>query len=922
MDVIELVQKQHPDFGREALLEAFVSAHFNESTGELLSEEYEFHKVLNLLGRKDLNLGDVPNRIGKISFEEKQALHIRFRELNRSAPKSKERKKTKKQAGPYLQHLTQTELMALEAFDSAGEVVTNPAVATTLVQAHLEGWMPVATLPMDAKEILMQCMNQGDMQAAFLLGVQHYASGQKHVDITERMDSDEKRLFLVESDEERLSFLTAAKAHGNPSAINWFEEKEMHEEMYESIRGDDDELNVNWMNSNIERALELGPGATGKKKFRLGVELLEANRDHFLFSNKKIFEISEYFARHELAFQWIVEAAKSTGEARYYLAKNLEYFSFFNNENVTESDQLNRLLGIRDVHDLEKEQELLRSAAFPENGIAPYYPAFIDLAEFAWSSIARNCENAERFASIVNEVRSYLEHGAEQIVKPSYDQAERIAVLWESLGVEGHEAKAAHYFSIAATKSPYAAFKCAMLFLRAPNFLSNTDAIKQYFDLALCTVKRDSESHDQKAKQYSKIALKIGWGSHIDPSSWEEASMLILELIDEQSYVSQSQNVFLLPRDVETLLQINPAHQEYKEWLEGWTNVLNSREERRQQRESALTAQALLDKKIRNIHFLYGKSDPCSVLKFLAGLANEPEFLMSDMVMNGVDGTSLLVRYVLSRLSLEDDRGRGKALGELRDVLATIVELQESPGGLGISFMATSLRWLREKSLDGINDAQPNCRRVMIGPELNGSISDFGQRFLNLFVQNFEGAEIPGNSKAVEVVYSDRYINTPFKVAILAKLIDAVIRHLNGLGRWKNGAVNIHLGQLDATSVNGQGSVNRSDSFIDSIERNDVLLQLLSKSDLQPIIHEGKVPHQRSLIVRFIDGCELRVGIEKGMGTWKGIRTTWHSINGYSKNDNVEQKAAFLSTNSLEVGLLEEGCPLYVEWHDSKVASS
>ncbi len=52
MDVIELVQKQNPDFGREALLEAFVNAYFSETTGELLGDVHEFNQVLESLGAK------------------------------------------------------------------------------------------------------------------------------------------------------------------------------------------------------------------------------------------------------------------------------------------------------------------------------------------------------------------------------------------------------------------------------------------------------------------------------------------------------------------------------------------------------------------------------------------------------------------------------------------------------------------------------------------------------------------------------------------------------------------------------------------------------------------------------------------------------------------------------------------------------
>jgi hypothetical protein len=921
MDVIDLVQKQNPDFGREALLEAFVNAHFNETTGELLGEEYEFQRVLHLLGRKDLNLGDIPKRIGKISFEEKQAVHIRFLELKRSAPKSKKTENNKNPAGPYLQHLTQTELMALEAFDSSGDVVANPAVATTLVQAHLEGWMPVAALPMDAKEILMQCMNQGDMQAAYLLGVKHDSPVNKYGDYKERMNSDENIRYLIESDEERLAFLTAAKAHGNPAAINWFEQKEMQEEMYESIRGDDDKLYENWLTSDIERALKFGPDSTGQKQFRWGIKLLEANRSHCLFSGRKNWlGFPEYRSRHELACQWIVEAAKSNAEARYYLAKNSENFNFLERENVPQSARLNRLCGNWNGTEIDKERELVRSAAFPGDGIEPYYPAFIDLAEQALFRIVQSQSNETRSTTDFDEVLSYLVEGVDHIEKPDCKQAIRIASLWESIPTEGHIERAIHYYSLAAKDSSLAAYKCAICSLRTLKPGDDTSLTKIKFDIALNAPLRHGEQLDVKAREYSDIALKIGWVFDSEPASWEEPCMLLMQQIDKVGYKPQKRNTWILPSDVDLLLQHSPSYERYKQWIREWRMVLTEIFQRHEAGSPEEAVQSDLEKKIKGIYLLYGKSEPASILRLLSAMANDPEYLHSAHAMKGIDASSILIKFLFSHLTLLQENGQGKALGEFKEVLGIAEAMQNAPGGRGVSFMATSLQWLQKKSLDGISDAQPNCRRVPLGSEMNGAASDFGCNLLNVVLQSLENGAIPGESFATEVIYKDRYINTALKVAILAKTIEAIVGHLKVLNRWRDGVVNIFAGGLK--KCEDAGTLNQSCSFRDLNERNLILKKLLMKSDIEVAMPKGMAPHGRDLIVRFADGSELRVGIDKGMSFWTAVNGGNCSINDYNPNGDIDQKVQFLAGCSMMLGQTEEECPLYVEWHEGKSSNS
>ncbi len=176
----------------------------------------------------------------------------------------------------------------------------------------------------------------------------------------------------------------------------------------------------------------------------------------------------------------------------------MERSNFFSPEGRSKNLQ-KRLRGIRDVAEIEKELDLVRSAAFPEDGVEPYYPAFIDLAEKALFRIARSQSQETDSITKFYEVRRYLIDGVGRIEKPDCKQALRIALLWESIAIEGYIEKAIHYYSLAAKDSAFAAYKCAIYSLRAMRPGADTSSIRIKFSLALnAPPLRHGESLDVK----------------------------------------------------------------------------------------------------------------------------------------------------------------------------------------------------------------------------------------------------------------------------------------------------------------------------------------------------------------------------------------------------------------------------------------
>lgn len=917
MDITELVQKQNPDFGRSALFEAFVNAHFDGVTGELLGKEYEFHRVLNLLGRKDLDFGDIPVRIGKVSFEEKKEIHARFLGLKRNAPKVKKEKTDSIKVGPYLKKLGTTELMAIEAFDSSGNLVTNPAVATTLAQAHLEGWISVKSLPMDAKEILMQCMNQGDMQAAFLLGSKRVSLDKIFID-----DGG----YLVDKKEERRFYLTVAKAHGNPAAIDWFEQETMQEEMQEEMRDSDgdeecDQFYFDLINTDLQLALKMGPNSTGAKLFNWGVQLAESNQQHFKSAKNAKPDLSAYFSRHALAFQWIVEAAEENAEARHYLATRIDDFIFQKKDAISAESYCFEVIGGRGLTKAEKRLALIESAAISNEGIVPYYPAYIDLAEDLLSKWENSLGIASTRGRLIEKIQRYLIE-IEKIEKPNCNQSIRIASIWEKITLKRIHKKSIQYYSMASEKSTFAAYKCAMLSLRSTKPDIESMAIRSLLELAVASSPRHGELNDSTAKYYAEIALEIGWGVDSEPWSWEKASMLLLRQLDRQRYVPDKQMMWLLPTDVESLLRLNPAYEKYKKWKNDWSEILSNEFKPSNSMYPETSIQYGWKDKFRSLYFLYGSSEPSAILKLLSARANDSNYLQSNMEPNEIDDLSILDKYLSSQSTLQKNDEQGKALWEFKKTLAMTEARQDGPSGRGASFVANSLQWLQKKSQDGMNDAQPNCRRVIISSEMNGPISEFGRKMLRIILVNIENESISGKIIATEIVYKDKFINTPIKVALVAKVIEEIVNYLKILFCWNNSLVKIYAGELPDTKNNYSmdRSMNRSDSFSGGPkERNEILHGILARSNIEASLMETTPPHSRNLVVRFNNNSELRVDIDMGMSFWDAAKEE----NDYILNIDINRKINYLTKNNFSIiGKKEDVNKIIVEWHKGDAVNS
>jgi hypothetical protein len=917
MNVIDMVQKPNPDIGRSVLLEEFVRAHFDESSGEHRTTNAEFQTVCQLLGRKDLDFGDVPNRLGKLTPDEVKWVNSTYREMERKVPKLKSRRHQQPNGGPYLSRLSPTEVLILNAFWSDGTVVRNPAVATALVEASLKNWFKVPTLLIPLNEILIQCVEQGDMHAAYLLGTAHWPKGDKF----------SRPTYLTEDSEKRKYYLESAKTHGHQGAIHWFEQEAMEAGLAEELSEENDADHLRWTNHDIDYALEYGPSAEGERLFEYGLQLVEANQSQFLFVHQEPENGKIFRQRHDLAIGWIEKAAVSNTKARHYLALKKGDLLF----EKTYDESINPI----DAEvEFSKVFNLLLASACPEAGVSPYLPAYVDLAEMCRSQriSPKHPEIQQSFKSDV--ARDYLVKAISGIQEPDCELALRIAPLCEWL-YPGERAKAARFYSIAGKKSSYAAYRAGLIYLRESNKPNDIHAIKSLFELASQSNSWCPDERDTKARQFAGVALRIGWGTWQDPASWEDATGDLLQQLDDHSYQDSSLTPWITPGDIELLIGINPEYIRYTQWRLGWERYESTYGKSLSESDLNLTGKEHAIGSLRAVHFLYGSSDPLAFLKKLcvwnshesyhhSVAEDESDIDFSCLAACFLQGQAYLIRSTNNDLDAIAER-------KFKTALTLIASLQEEAGGQGVNPRADLLRWMKSRTHIGIKNSQPTCRKISITEELNGPLNEFGDKFISILLNRLEGCKIPGLSKAKKIYYRDRYINTPFKVALFAQWMKALAECLKRENRWADCSLEVTtlntLGKKSEIEEDikryGFGSFNSRASFVDGAERNEILVEALNRLGINSKVPNGltntETNHDRDLTIVFDDGCELQVDLGSGVGHWRAAKGGKTGINSYQPNRSPKVKADFLVAAQLHVASMvggTNGC--VIEWREAK----
>ncbi|QCG89137.1 DEAD/DEAH box helicase [Azospirillum sp. TSH100] len=204
------------------------------------------------------------------------------------------------------------------------------------------------------------------------------------------------------------------------------------------------------------------------------------------------------------------------------------------------------------------------------------------------------------------------------------------------------------------------------------------------------------------------------------------------------------------------------------------------------------------------------------------------------------------------------DAGWGDGQGE------PIVVGRGSASGIGVS-----------RRLDSELLFQTETERadlIRIASEMNGPAEGFGQRFWALVLERKPeiGQLLQPGGKLSEVVYQDRYLFSPLPVRLLCE----VLKPIAATGRA--GEVDV-LVRTRARRSSDYASVpfQLRDDWAFTEHRDDVVKAALARLALRGRIETGQnrdLPHERTLLLRWDNGGELKIHLDQGFGHWDTIR--------------------------------------------------
>jgi DEAD/DEAH box helicase domain-containing protein len=170
-----------------------------------------------------------------------------------------------------------------------------------------------------------------------------------------------------------------------------------------------------------------------------------------------------------------------------------------------------------------------------------------------------------------------------------------------------------------------------------------------------------------------------------------------------------------------------------------------------------------------------------------------------------------------------------------------------------------------------IKAAEPAPRsqtlNLEIKSELNGSLSQFGQRFWEYLGERFDGLSEILMDDAVRITslrYSDRYLQSPSYILMLTSMLAPMAARMDG----HNATVHTLFKQHDRRPF------KLFHDWSDEAHFRDFTLGWLSDQtgvyfDLDIADSNRDIPHSRKLEVEFSNGRRLRIRFDQGVGYWR-----------------------------------------------------
>lgn len=167
-----------------------------------------------------------------------------------------------------------------------------------------------------------------------------------------------------------------------------------------------------------------------------------------------------------------------------------------------------------------------------------------------------------------------------------------------------------------------------------------------------------------------------------------------------------------------------------------------------------------------------------------------------------------------------------------------------------------------------------NKKYFEIESQLDGSLSQFGERFWHYLLTDANFKQAVGESKIKEIAYSDRYLQTPLSITLLASVLNAipferdenikaVINTIDPANKYYHNR-RIDQGWADFEKGN-------------KTEFTEAVIKEIAKIPLVDVISVGQkvtLDHARFLTINYTDGKILSIWLDQGFGYWKTSRYT------------------------------------------------
>jgi len=210
-------------------------------------------------------------------------------------------------------------------------------------------------------------------------------------------------------------------------------------------------------------------------------------------------------------------------------------------------------------------------------------------------------------------------------------------------------------------------------------------------------------------------------------------------------------------------------------------------------------------------------------------------------------------------------------------------------------------------------DAQPDTITLELGKQLDGAADKFGKRMMDAILVNYPNEVLPQSGSVTGLLYSDRYINTPLKVALIANWIAEIKRHFADQNRWNCKQVEIKTSR----SVGLEDENPYNTSWNDSRARDAVLR--LAIQNCVPLRYDPDVfaEHLRGLTIQFDDGAEFTFRLDSGLSHWEA---TGDGRPDFSFEESPKLQASNLLKTQSHIGSIKGKPPTaWLRWVKKKL---